>query len=144
MTGAVDVLYREIILDHYRMPRNKRRAVEPSVVVRHENPLCGDELDVAVCLEGDVISDASFDGRGCAIAQASASMMTGAVRGATVHDALALVRRVEATVSGEDVDLPGELAALSAVAMFPVRAACARLAWGALAEGLNPMRPTRS
>ena len=135
---AVEDLYREIILDHYRSPRNKRRGVEGAISVKHDNPLCGDELALAVDVDDGHLSDVAFDGRGCSISQASASMMTEAVKGKSVKDALGLVETVRLMMHGEPPaeDL-GDLMALEGVAKFPVRVKCALLAWMALKDALG-------
>ena len=135
---SVDDLYREIILDHYRAPRNKRRGAEGAIAVKHDNPLCGDELHLAVDLQGGELADIAFDGKGCSISQASASMMTEAVQGKSVKDALELAETVRLMMHGEspNEDL-GDLMALEGVAKFPVRVKCALLAWMALKDALT-------
>ena len=135
---SVDDLYREIILDHYRSPRNKRRGVEGATLVKHDNPLCGDELHLAVDIKGGSLADVAFDGKGCSISQASASMMTEAVQGKSVEDALDLTETIRQMMHGEspDEDL-GDLMALEGVAKFPVRVKCALLAWMALKDALT-------
>ena len=137
-TMSVEDLYREIILDHYRSPRNKRRGVEGAIAVKHDNPLCGDELHLAVDVQDGELSDVAFDGKGCSISQASASMMTEAVQGKTVKDALGLTETIRQMMHGEspDEDL-GDLMALEGVAKFPVRVKCALLAWMALKDALT-------
>ena len=135
---SVDDLYREIILDHYRSTRNKRRGVEGAIAVKHDNPLCGDELHLAVDIQGGSLSDVAFDGKGCSISQASASMMTEAVVGKSVKDALELAETIRLMMHGEHPgeDL-GDLMALEGVAKFPVRVKCALLAWMALKDALT-------
>jgi nitrogen fixation NifU-like protein len=139
---SVEDLYREIILDHYRSPRNKRRGVEGAIAVKHDNPLCGDELHLAVDVQDGELSDVAFDGKGCSISQASASMMTEAVQGKTVKDALGLTETIRLMMHGErpSDDLAedlGDLMALEGVAKFPVRVKCALLAWMALKDALT-------
>src|SRR6266852_5510994 len=112
-------LYQELILDHYRRPRNKGTLAEPTASVSLNNPLCGDEIDLQLKVEGDVIREARFIGRGCSISQASASMMM----------------QGDATAA-RDKTL-GELRALAGVAKFPVRVKCALLPWNALTEAVN-------
>ena len=135
---SVEDLYREIILDHYRSPRNKRRGVEGAIAVKHDNPLCGDELHLAVEVEDGKLSDVAFDGRGCSISQASASMMTEAVSGLSVKEARALAETIRLMMHGKppDTDL-GDLMSLEGVAKFPVRVKCALLAWMALVDALS-------
>jgi nitrogen fixation NifU-like protein len=134
---SIEDLYREIILDHYRSPRNKRRGVEGAIAVKHDNPLCGDELQLAIDVRDGRLADVAFDGKGCSISQASASMMTEAVHGRSVDDALALAETIRMMMHGEHPgeDL-GDLMALEGVAKFPVRVKCALLAWMALKDAL--------
>jgi nitrogen fixation NifU-like protein len=139
---SVDDLYREIILDHYRSPRNKRRGVEGAIAVKHDNPLCGDELHLTVDIQNGSLADVAFDGKGCSISQASASMMTEAVQGKSVGDALDLTETVRLMMHGESPDEKwtddlGDLMALEGVAKFPVRVKCALLAWMALKDALG-------
>jgi nitrogen fixation protein NifU and related proteins len=139
---SVDDLYREIILDHYRSPRNKRRGVEGAIAVKHDNPLCGDELHLAVDVKDGKLADVAFDGKGCSISQASASMMTEAVSGKSVDDALTLAETIRLMMHGErpsesQEDDLGDLMALEGVAKFPVRVKCALLAWMALKDALT-------
>jgi nitrogen fixation NifU-like protein len=135
---SVEDLYREIILDHYRSPRNKRRGVEGAIAVKHDNPLCGDELHLSVDVQDGELADVAFDGKGCSISQASASMMTEAVQGKSVKDALGLTETIRQMMHGtsphEDL---GDLMALEGVAKFPVRVKCALLAWMALKDALT-------
>lgn len=135
-------LYQEIILDHYRAPRNRcseQEAAEGNCV-KHENPLCGDELLLRVEMDsgGEKIGKVCFAGHGCSISQASASMMTEAVQGMDRTQALEMVERVRAMMHGEqpDEDL-GDAEALQGVSKFPVRIKCALLAWLALKESLE-------
>ena len=139
---SVDDLYREIILDHYRSPRNKRRGVEGAIAVKHDNPLCGDELHLSVDIKNGELADVAFDGKGCSISQASASMMTEAVQGKTVEGALELTEAIRLMMHGEHpnekfADDMGDLMALEGVAKFPVRVKCALLAWMALKDALG-------
>ncbi len=134
-------LYQELILDHYRRPRNKGTLAEPTASVSLNNPLCGDEIDLQLKVEGDVIREARFIGRGCSISQASASMMTQLLKERSVAEALALAARMSAMMQGDataarDKTL-GELRALAGVAKFPVRVKCALLPWNALTEAVN-------
>lgn len=134
-------LYQELILDHYRRPRNKGEIERPSTVGVARNPLCGDEVEVTVALDGDRVTEARFKGRGCSISQASASMMTGLVRGRTLAEVAALRRRVAALLAGDataaaDPSL-GDARALAGVARYPARHRCAEMGWEALAEALG-------
>jgi len=156
MPGLED-LYREIILDHYRNPRN-RGELESPPATRTEgfNPLCGDEIVVFLDVDGDgVVTDIRIGGTGCSISQSSASMMSAAVKGKTVDEIAALTQAFKAMMSihessldaegdsGDDhpEELPegvklGDLEALRGVVKFPVRIKCATLAWNTLAEGI--------
>lgn len=138
-------LYQEMILDHYRRPRNRGTLPEPSTSVSLRNPLCGDEIDVHVHLEDGRVAEVRFGGRGCSISQASASIMTELVKGQNVAEVGAIGERFMAMLRGnsdaaKDPAL-GDLRALSGVANFPARVKCALLAWEALARALE--RPAR-
>ena len=145
MSGLED-LYREIILDHYRSPRNKGELESPPAH-RTEgfNPLCGDEIIVYLDLDDDgVVRDIKIGGQGCSISQSSASMMSAAIKGKSVPEVRALVRKFKGMMSietdgdepNEDVPL-GDLEALQGVVKFPVRIKCATLAWNTLLEALD-------
>jgi nitrogen fixation protein NifU and related proteins len=138
-------LYQEVILDHYKRPRNFGPLPGADHSAEGYNPLCGDQVKVSVRLEGDRVADLHFEGAGCAISTASASMMTEAVKGMTVEEAEALFRRFRDLVSGQgtgprdasgDEDL-GKLEALVGVRDYPVRIKCATLAWHALRSALH-------
>jgi len=155
--AGLDDLYREIILDHYRSPRNRGElAVPPAQRAEGFNPLCGDEIVVYVEVQSDRVADVKIGGQGCSISQASASMMSAAVKGRTVLEARAVIRAFKALMSIHehrlDADLPedgdgdsedappvalGDLEALQGVVRFPVRIKCATLAWNTLAQGLD-------
>ncbi len=153
MPGLED-LYREIILDHYRNPRN-RGELEAPPATRAEgfNPLCGDEIVVYLDVEDGRIEDIRIGGQGCSISQSSASMMSNAVKGHTVAEARAITRAFKGMMSihessldgdgdeeleshDDDVKL-GDLEALRGVVKFPVRIKCATLSWNTLAEGIE-------
>ncbi len=147
MPGLED-LYREIILDHYRTPRNRGELEPPAVKVDGHNPLCGDEISVYLAVDGvgddAVVTDIKIGGQGCSISQSSASMMTKAVMGKSVGEINAIMRRfksmmgievVDLTDSDNEVDL-GELEALQGVVKFPVRIKCAVLSWNTLANAI--------
>lgn len=138
-TPVDDDLYREIILDHYRNPRHKHAVPAADRTVAASNPLCGDEIDLSVLLDGDGISAIGFEGRGCSISQASASMLCEAVNGMRVSDATTLAERFRALLQGGDTDASdmGDLEALQGVRAYPVRVKCATLAWNALLEALQ-------
>lgn len=135
-------LYQEVILDHNRNPRNFRVIDDATRTVEGFNPLCGDKITVYLRLEGDRIADLSFQGTGCAISQASASVMTTLLRGRTVAEAKHLFERFHHLVthdadSAEDLTELGELAAMAGVRSFPTRVKCATLAWHTLNNGLE-------
>jgi nitrogen fixation NifU-like protein len=134
-------IYQELILDHFRRPRNKGALESADAAAERRNPLCGDEIVLQLAFDGDVVREARFTGRGCSISQASASMLTQALRGRTRTEAAALLRCFTALVHGEAEtgceETLGELRALQGVARFPARIRCATLAWSALDEALR-------
>jgi nitrogen fixation protein NifU and related proteins len=137
-------LYRDVILDHNRRPRNFGALEAPDASVEGFNPMCGDRLTVRLRLEDDKISDIRFEGQGCAISTASASMMTEAVKGKTRADALQLFDRVHELLTDEaapPADELGKLAALSGVRAYPARVKCASLCWHTLAAALRSTNP---
>jgi nitrogen fixation NifU-like protein len=138
MSGLQD-LYQDVILDHNRRPRNFRALAGGRQAEGH-NPLCGDRLTVYVRVEDGAIADVGFQGSGCAIAKASASLMTESVKGQTLPDASALLerfRRMMMAPPGSPIDQLGELAALAGVRQFPTRVKCATLAWHALQAAMS-------
>lgn len=134
-------LYRDIIVDHNRHPRNFREIADADRRADGFNPLCGDKLTVFVKLDGDRISDVSFNGSGCAISVASASLLTESVKGRTLAEAEAIFQQMHQLLTQEDavVDLPslGKLGALSGVREFPARVKCASLCWHTLDAALH-------
>lgn len=132
-SASLGAMYQEVILAHYRAPHNKRALAATTARAERRNPLCGDEVAVEVLVERGVVVDAAFSGRCCSIAQASASMMTDVVIGATRAEAEARFREVDALLNGRAVDVDdqtlGDRAALRGVAPFPARVACALLPW---------------
>jgi nitrogen fixation NifU-like protein len=143
MPGLED-LYREIILDHYRTPRNRGELPPPARHAEGHNPLCGDEITVYLDVDGDVVNDVKVSGQGCSISQSSASMMSAAIKGKNVAEVRALVRKFKGMMSietdGDDPveDVPlGDLEALQGVVKFPVRIKCATLAWNTLLDALE-------
>ena len=140
-SAQIGALYQEMILDHYRRPRNKGEIENPDETIVMKNPLCGDEITVQVRYENDTVADVGFIGRGCSISQASASMMTQLIKGKKRDEIEGLRSRFREMVMGdesaqEDKSL-GSLRALGGVAKFPARVKCALLAWNALEEGLK-------
>ena len=139
---SFEELYQEIILDHYRKPRNLCAKDLGQVCVKHENPLCGDELFLYVELDDrGHIGEICFQGHGCSISRASASMMTEAVKGMDRNEALELIETVRLMMHGElpEQDL-GDIEALQGLASFPVRIKCALLAWMALKDALGGVK----
>ena len=134
-------LYQELILDHNRRPRNFGTVDHPSRVAHGHNPLCGDKVTVSVALDGRRIADVRFEGSGCAISKASASLMTDAVKGRSIEDAEDLFQRFHRMVTAPmespiDDDTLGKLLVFSGVREFPVRVKCASLAWHTLRAAL--------
>ncbi len=137
---ALDDIYKEVILDHYKNPRNKRELPGAELQRHANNPLCGDEITVFAHVEGASIAEVAFQGAGCSISQSSASMMTEAVTGANVEDAKALVADFRGMMAGEaepDEDRFGDLVALKGVVQYPIRIKCAVLAWDVLQDALD-------
>jgi nitrogen fixation protein NifU and related proteins len=133
-------LYRDVILDHNRRPRNFGPLDPADATVEGFNPLCGDRLTLRLKFDGDKISDIRFEGKGCAISTASASLMTEAVKGRTKAEASHMFDRVHELLTDDDAGISddlGKLAALSGVREFPVRVKCASLCWHTLASALN-------
>ncbi len=131
-------LYQELIVDHNRSPRNRRGMPSPTRSARGWNPLCGDRVTVYLLLEGDVVKDVSFEGGGCAISTASASMMTQSVKGKTLDEARAIFERFHEMLAGEP-DGPGlgKLEAFAGVRRYPARVKCATLAWHTLKAAID-------
>ena len=147
MSSALQELYQEVILDHNRRPRNFR-TIETGRHAEGYNPLCGDRLTVYLRVEGDRIQDASFQGSGCAISKASASLMTDSIKGKTLQEAAALFERFQRLIT-RPVDDPvedlGKLSVFAGVRQFPIRVKCASLAWHTLraaAEARNDVVST--
>ena len=137
---ALEDLYKEVILDHYKTPRNKRGLPGAELTGRKNNPLCGDEIAIHVHVEGGRIADVAFEGSGCSISQASASMLTEAVGGKDVDEAGRLVAGFRGMMQGSvdpDEEMFGDLVALRGVVKYPVRIKCAVLAWDVLQEALG-------
>lgn len=143
MTGGdLRDLYQQVILDHNRSPKNFREIPDATRVSEGTNPLCGDEITVYVVLDGDTIADVAFKGSGCAISQASASLMTAAVKGTSRDEAESLFHAFHHMVTASPSDPPdtkqlGKLAALAGVRQFPARVKCANLAWHTLHAALT-------
>ena len=137
---SLDDLYKEVILDHYKAPRNKRALPGAELSCTRNNPLCGDEITVYAHVNDGTIADVAFQGQGCSISQASASMMTEAVRGKRVEQAWDLAADFRAMMAGDvgpDEDEFGELVALKGVVKYPIRIKCAVLAWDVFQEAVR-------
>lgn len=135
-------LYRDVIIDHNRAPRNFRRIDPPRQDAEGHNPLCGDKLHVYLRLDNDTIDDISFEGSGCAISVAAASLMTEALKGQTIDAAIQVFDQMQGLLVGDDggsVDLAalGKLAALAGVREFPTRVKCATLCWHTMRAALS-------
>ena len=137
---SLDDLYKEVILDHYKNPRNKRPMPEAALTCSRNNPLCGDEISVFARVDDSHISEITFQGQGCSISQASASMLTEAVKGRSVDEATNLAADFRGMMAGEvepGEDEFGDLVALKGVVKYPIRIKCAVLAWDVLQEALG-------
>ncbi|MEK4146690.1 Fe-S cluster assembly sulfur transfer protein SufU [Robertmurraya sp. FSL W8-0741] len=140
MSSNLDQLYRQVIMDHYKNPRNKGVLEDDSLTINMNNPTCGDRIQLTLKVNDDKVIDAKFEGEGCSISMSSASMMTQAIRGKSIEDALKLSKIFSDMMLGneydEDIDL-GDIEALQGVAKFPARIKCATLAWKAMEKGLK-------
>jgi nitrogen fixation NifU-like protein len=145
---ALEDLYREVILDHYRNPRNRGRLPDPDATAEGMNPLCGDEIRIDLSFEDGKVAAVAVEGQGCSISQASASMMSEAIKGKTREEITELIARFRGMMSleggvdpGLDPDRPGaalgDMEALQGVRQYPVRIKCASLGWTVLQEALN-------
>lgn len=130
----LDDLYRQVIMDHYQHPRNQGKLEGDALSVDMKNPTCGDEITLQLQIEDGIVKDVRFKGVGCSISMASASMMTEAIKGKTVEEALSLSEEFRKMMKGETVEDEelGDLEALAGVSKFPARIKCATLAWHAL------------
>lgn len=139
--SSLSELYQNVILEHNRSPRNYRAMDGADAKAEGHNPLCGDQLTVWLRLDGDVVGDVSFQGSGCAISKASASLMTSAVKGKTLPEVNALFARFHRLVTGTlptaEAETLGKLAVFSGVSEFPVRVKCATLSWHTLRQALG-------
>ncbi len=145
---ALEDLYREVILDHYRNPRNQGHLEHPDATAQGVNPLCGDEVNIDLRLEGDRVVEVAISSQGCSISQSSASMMTEMIKGKTREEIDNLVLQFRTMMSLEDGDdggldpdrpgaVLGDIEALQGVRNYPVRIKCASLAWNTLTEALK-------
>ncbi len=139
-SNNLDQLYRQVIMDHYKTPRNKVTIEDNSVTIDMNNPTCGDRIQLTLQVEDGIVKDAKFDGEGCSISMASASMMTQAVKGQEIDTALKLSGIFSDMMLGKEyddsIDL-GDIEALQGVSQFPARIKCATLAWKAMEKGVQ-------
>ncbi|TFD95901.1 Fe-S cluster assembly sulfur transfer protein SufU [Jeotgalibacillus sp. R-1-5s-1] len=135
----LDTLYRQVIMDHYKNPRNKGE-LSDSVTVDMNNPTCGDRIHLTLDVQDGIVQDAKFDGEGCSISMASASMMTQVIKGQPVEKAMKLSEVFSDMMLGKEyddsIDL-GDIEALQGVAKFPARIKCATLSWKAMEKGIG-------
>ena len=137
---SLEDLYKEVILDHYRAPRNKGRLDPHDVVLERNNPLCGDEIELFLKFDGEEVQGIAFEGKGCSISQASTSMMTEKIKGLSQKEAATLAESIKQMMAGEaegDEKELGDLVSLKGVVKYPVRIKCALLGWNTLVEALE-------
>ncbi|SEB07855.1 nitrogen fixation protein NifU [Thalassobacillus cyri] len=138
----LDTLYRQVIMDHYKNPRN-RGTIEGDdhMSIDMNNPTCGDRIQLQLQVEDGLVKDAKFDGEGCSISMSSASMMTQAVKGMRIEDALSMSKLFSDMMQGKEIDEQefdlGDIEALQGVSKFPARIKCATLAWKAMEKGVD-------
>ncbi|MBM7600658.1 nitrogen fixation NifU-like protein [Virgibacillus halotolerans] len=141
MSYNLDTLYRQVIMDHYKNPRNKGVLDGEVLTVDMNNPTCGDRIQLQLQVEDDIVKDVKFDGEGCSISMSSASMMTQAIKGKKLKEALKMSDTFSHMMMGEDIDMEEldleDLGALQGVAKFPARIKCATLAWKAMEKGFH-------
>lgn len=139
-SNNLDQLYRQVIMDHYKNPRNKGVLEDDSLTINMNNPTCGDRIQLTLKVNDGKVADAKFEGEGCSISMSSASMMTQAIKGKDIKEALKLSTIFSDMMQGkdydDDIDL-GDIEALSGVSKFPARIKCATLAWKAMEKGLK-------
>jgi nitrogen fixation protein NifU and related proteins len=139
-SNNLDALYRQVIMDHYKKPRNRGILEDGSHTINMNNPTCGDRIQLTMKVEDGIVRDVKYEGEGCSISMSSASMMTQAIKGKKIEEALKLAKIFSDMIQGkeydEDVDL-GDIEALQGVSKFPARIKCATLAWKAMEKGLK-------
>lgn len=137
----LDTLYRQVIMDHYKNPRNRGKLDDDSVTIDMNNPTCGDRIELSLALEEGKVKDAKFEGEGCSISMSSASMMTQAIKGKTLDEVLKMSDIFSNMMLGKDVDEIdidlGDIEALQGVSKFPARIKCATLAWKAAEKAVG-------
>lgn len=140
MSSNLDQLYRQVIMDHYKNPRNKGSIEDGALTIDMNNPTCGDRIHLTIQVEDGVVQDAKFDGEGCSISMSSASMMTQAIKGRKIEEALKLSHIFSDMMLGKEyddsIDL-GDIESLNGVSKFPARIKCATLAWKAMEKGVS-------
>lgn len=140
MSSNLDQLYRQVIMDHYKNPRNKGVLEDDSLTINMNNPTCGDRIQLTLKVEDGKVIDAKFEGEGCSISMSSASMMTQTIKGKNIEEALKLSKVFSDMMQGKDYDDDldlGDIEALQGVSKFPARIKCATLAWKAMEKGLK-------
>ncbi|SHG41858.1 Fe-S cluster assembly sulfur transfer protein SufU [Ornithinibacillus halophilus] len=136
----LDTLYRQVIMDHYKNPRNRGTVDGDSLTVDMNNPTCGDRIQLQLQIEDGKVVEAKFEGEGCSISMSSASMMTQAIKGKTIDEALTMSKTFSEMMLGEDIDMDedlGDILSLQGVSKFPARIKCATLAWKAMEKGVK-------
>ncbi|WP_067727220.1 Fe-S cluster assembly sulfur transfer protein SufU [Oceanobacillus damuensis] len=137
----LDTLYRQVIMDHYKNPRNRGNIDGDSVTIDMNNPTCGDRIQLQMQVENGIVKDAKFEGEGCSISMSSASMMTQAIKGKKVEDAEKMSRAFSEMMLGNEIDTEEfdleDIEALQGVSKFPARIKCATLAWKAMEKGVR-------
>ncbi|WP_163971572.1 Fe-S cluster assembly sulfur transfer protein SufU [Oceanobacillus halotolerans] len=137
----LDTLYRQVIMDHYKNPRNRGTVEGDALTVDMNNPTCGDRIQLQMQVEDGIVKDAKFEGEGCSISMSSASMMTQAIKGKQIEDALKMSKAFSQMMLGEEMDVDGlemgDIEALQGVSKFPARIKCATLAWKAMEKGVH-------
>lgn len=141
-SNNLDALYRQVIMDHYKHPRNRGVIEDDSLTINMNNPTCGDRIQLTLKVENDMVVDAKFEGEGCSISMSSASMMTQAIKGKPIDEALKLANNFSDMVQGKDLEIDedldlGDIEALQGVCKFPARIKCATLAWKAMEKALH-------
>ena len=141
-SNNLDTLYRQVIMDHYKHPRNRGVIEDDSLTINMNNPTCGDRIQLTLKVENEMVVDAKFEGEGCSISMSSASMMTQAIKGKPIDEALKLANNFSDMVEGKDLEIDedldlGDIEALQGVCKFPARIKCATLAWKAMEKALH-------
>jgi nitrogen fixation protein NifU and related proteins len=141
-SNNLDTLYRQVIMDHYKNPRNRGIIEDDSLTINMNNPTCGDRIQLTMKVENDLVVDAKFEGEGCSISMSSASMMTQAIKGKPIEEALKLAHSFSDMMQGKDIEVDedldlGDIEALQGVCKFPARIKCATLAWKAMEKALH-------